>query len=191
MPIVHFIEFLAKADIEVYTQYPLSAALVTVAAFVWFLQFRSDNYLSDLFKNWPNSFYELVNELGPKNILFFLLIWSILVPIVGFLLAALGRLWELFAEALTGAMRALSFFYDIFADHPLLVSAILAASVLLYFVPNRFWPRRISEWWENQVLKLACFVAGIALIISIAAPFANLIEGPSQHAPSSALPEKQ
>ena len=153
--IFEFLNLWRELITKVFTEHTLAASLVTIFA--------------------VGAFYVLQQEMrrGKKisNLLIVFVGWAILVPIVGFVMTVLGKVWTAIEVALPIAARVLGSFYRIYEHHPYLVLIIIVLGVISNFVWKRWWPKVIP----SRVLRVACVVIGTIVVAHIASPIADLV----------------
>lgn len=159
--------------IKVFGEYPLAAALMTLAG--------------------VGAFYALEKSYRPKqaatNILIVLLGWAVAVPIVGGVLWVIGQVWDVVkavAPALTTAVTSL---FGIYEKHPLLVLALVTIAVVVYFAWKRFRPKVLP----SRGLRVIVLAALVLVVSHLASPIADMFtpkvaEDPVAKAPSPSAP---
>jgi hypothetical protein len=139
-----------------FTEHTLAAAVVSIAAV---------GILVLLQQEWRP--HRLVT-----NIWFVLVGWlaaiSVLVPAIGWL----RKSWRMFESALPLAAKLFAYLYGICERHPIVALVIVGAGTTAYFL-KRPWPLAVS-WGPVRAI---CAVFGVALLIHIAGPIADLAEG--------------
>jgi hypothetical protein len=168
--ILEFLNAWRELIIKVFSEYPFAAALITIVAIGVFYQLQTEWRRGQTASNLP----------------MVLLGWLIAVPIVGFAMKVLGKVWEFIEGAVPVVTKILGSFYRIYEHHPYLVLIILALGTAGYFVWNRLWP----EFVQNRYLRIACVVAGIVVAAHIASPIADLFS-PTATATSQPAPADQ
>ena len=144
---------------KVFGQYPLAAALVTLAAIGLYF------YLQE--KERPGK--------GPTNILIVLFVWAIAVPILGFILTILGKVWD-FVEAVAPAIaKALGSLYSIYDKHPILVLVLITIAILTYFAWKQWRPSLLP----SRSLRIIALIVAVVVAAHITNPVANILT-PSQ-----------
>ena len=143
---------------KVFGEYPLAAALMTLFAVGMFFALQTE---------WRR-------ERTKSNILVVFVGWLIAVPILGFVMTVLGKVWAFIETAVPIVGKSLGSFYHIYEHHPYMVLIILALGIVGYFVWNRWLPER-PEFLHNRALKILCVVAAIVIVAHIASPIADLI----------------
>jgi len=143
---------------KVFGEYPLAAALMTLLAVGMFFALQTE---------WRR-------ERTKSNILLVFVGWLIAVPILGFVMTVLGKVWEFIETTVPIVGKILGSFYHIYENHPYMVLIILALGIVGYFVWNRWWPER-PEFLQNRALKSLCVVGAIVIVAHIASPIADLI----------------
>ncbi len=146
-----------------FTEHTLAAAVVSMAA--------------------VGIFVVLQQEWRPHrlltNIWFVALGWLVSVSVLVPALAWLRRSWRMFESALPLAAKLFAYLYGICERHPLVALVIVGAGTTAYFL-RRAWPGAVS--WGP--VRAVCAAFGVALLIHIAGPIADLVEG---KAPVSAV----
>ena len=158
---------------KVFSEYPLAAALMTLAA--------------------VGAFYALEKSLRPKqaatNILIVLLSWAVAVPILGGGLWVIGQVWDVVKAIAPALTKALTSLFGIYEKHPLLVLALITIAVVIYFAWKRFRPKVLP----SRGLRVV-FLATLVLVVShVASPIADMFtpktaEAPAAQAPSPSAP---
>jgi hypothetical protein len=141
--------------VEVFSQYTLAAALVTLAAIGCFF------YLEQ----------QLRPRQAPTNILIVLLGWAILVPIVGFVLTILSKIWAFIEAVMPQVAKLLGSFYSIYDKHPFLVLSLILVAFVTYFVWRRWWPAVLPA----RALRILSLATAVVLAAHIANPIANAL----------------
>ena len=142
---------------KVFGQYPLAAALITILAVAAFIKLQTE---------WRRG-------RTSSNVSLVFLGWLVLVPIFGFVMIVLGKLWAFIEVALPFMAKILGSFYGIYEHHPYMVLITLALGIVCYFAWNRLWPRR-PEVLQNRFLRILCIAAGIVIAVHVASPLADL-----------------
>jgi hypothetical protein len=157
---------------KAFTEHSLVAAVLTIGAIGIFVILQRDLR--------P---YNLV-----ANLVFVALGWLAAISLVAPAMAALRDAWGTMRESVPFAATLLSYLYGIGERHPLLALIIVAAGTTLYFLKG-LWPREIS--WPP--VRAVCAAFGIALLVHIAGPIADLAAGapprPVAQPGAMALPE--
>ena len=139
-----------------FTEHTLAAAVVSIAAVGIFVLLQQE---------WRP--HRLVT-----NIWFVAVGWlvsvSVLVPAIGWL----RRSWRVFESALPLAAKLVAYLYGICERHPIVALVIVGAGTTAYFL-RRPWPSAVS-WGPVRAL---CTVFGVALMIHVVGPIADLVEG--------------
>jgi hypothetical protein len=142
-----------------FTQHSLAAAVLTVAAI--------------------GIFVVLQQELRPYGLLTniayvasgYVISISLLVP----LMAGMRKAWAMLETALPFAGKLSAYLYGICERHPMVALAIVGVGTTTYFLKQP-WPTLVS--WGP--VRAVCAVFGIALMIHIAGPIADLVTGEEQ-----------
>jgi hypothetical protein len=156
-----FAQAWAKLVGEVFSQYPLAAAIVTLIAVALFLLFERTSASS----GWP--------ELTLRFFLA-LVAWAILVPILGTVLAILTWLGEKAEQTLSGLGQLVRFLYGDYVAQPIPVLILFSVSVIGFFVWNR-WRPHLPVAWVKALLCAAAFI----LLVAVGVPIANQLGGHS------------
>ena len=139
-----------------FTEHTLAAAVVTIAALGIFVLLQQE---------WRP--HRLVT-----NIWFVAVGWLVSVSVLVPALAWLRRSWRMFESALPLAAKLFAYLYAICERHPIVALVIVGAGTTAYFL-RRAWPAAVS--WAP--VRAVCAVLGVALLIHIAGPIADLVEG--------------
>ena len=111
---------------KVFGEYPLAAALMTLLAVGMFFALQTE---------WRR-------ERTRSNILLVFVGWLVAVPILGFVMTVLGKVWEFIETTVPRVGKILGSFYHIYKSHPYMVLIILALGIVGYCVWNRWWPQQ-------------------------------------------------
>lgn len=106
----------------------------------------------------------------PTTLLMTLIAWAIAVPILGFVMTILGKIWSFFEKALPILTDILSSFYKVYERHPLLVLALIAAGVAGFFV----WKWLRPKFWPNRGVRVVTLSAVVIVVAHIASPIADM-----------------
>lgn len=139
-----------------FTEHTLAAAIVTIAAI--------------------GIFVILQQELRPyhlvTNIWYVAVGWLISVSVLVPVMQGLRKAWAAFDSALPLAGKLAGYLYGICERHPILALVIVGVGTTAYFL-KRPWPTMVA--WGP--VRAVCAVFGIALLIHIAGPIADLVDG--------------
>jgi len=156
--IYEFLNAWCELITKVFGDYPLAAALMTLLAVAMFFALQTE---------WRR-------ERTKSNILLVFIGWLIAVPILGFLMTVLSKVWEFIETTVPIVGKILGSLYHIYKNHPYTVLIILALGIVAYFVWNRWWPDK-PEFLQSRTLKILCVVAAIVIAVHIASPIADVI----------------
>lgn len=144
------INFWKDLIIQVFSQYPLAGALITLVA--------------------VGVFYYLEKTLRPRktstNILLVLLGWAIAVPILGAILWLLGEIWGVVKAIAPPVASVLSSLFSIYQTHPFLVLSLIVISILVYFS----WKRWRPDFLPSRSLRLLVLASGITIVAHLLSP---------------------
>jgi hypothetical protein len=139
-----------------FTEHTLAAAVVTIAAL--------------------GVLVVLQRELRPYSLLTNLAFvaggWLVAMATLVYAMAALRRGWRFIESALPLAAKLAAYLYGICERHPIMALVIVGVGTTAFFL-KRAWPLVVS--WGP--VRAACTVFGIALLIHIAGPIADLAAG--------------
>ncbi len=152
--IVDFIVLWKDLITKVFGEYPLAAAVFTLIAIAVFL---------GLDRQWRKG-------KTPTNLMLVLVGWAVLVPIGGWVLAVLGKLWSFIESTLPFVTTVLGSLYRIYEKHPILVLVISVIALLAYIV----WKWRFDKVLPSPTLRVIVLVVGVILAAHIASPIADL-----------------
>ena len=139
---------------KVFGEYPLAAALLTLLAIGLYFYLQKEKR----------------RNKAATNILIVLFAWAIAVPILGFALTVLGKIWE-FVEAVAPAIaKAVGSFYSIYDRHPFLVITLLVIAIIAYFVWKKWWPKVLP----SRGLRIVALTIAVVVTAHIANPIANV-----------------
>jgi hypothetical protein len=140
--------------VKVFTVYPLAAALLTIVAvgvFFWLEETQAKNGTA-------------------INATVVLLCWAVAVPVFGFLLIMLEKIWDFLEAVLPWLARTSGSFYSIYARHPILVSVLVLLGILSYLAWSVWWARL----WPNRYVRAVVVISAVVLVAHIASPIADL-----------------
>jgi hypothetical protein len=139
-----------------FTEHSLAVAVVTIAAI--------------------GIFVVLQREVRPysllTNIVYVAVGWLVVVSSLGYGMAALRKAWAVFEGALPLVAKLSNYLYGICERHPVLALVIVGVGTTAFFLKQP-WPALVS--WAP--VRAVCAVFGIALLIHIAGPIADLAAG--------------
>jgi MFS superfamily sulfate permease-like transporter len=130
----------------VFSQYPVSSALVTLLAVGVFFWLRRTRGLGDT----------------KRSVLFaflVLLAWLIAIPIFGVIFDGLG-----------GIMKFVFFLYSKFEQQPIWVVILLAISIAFYFAWGKIWRQA-----PHPVIRAIVIAVGFVVVVSLSVPILNAI----------------
>jgi hypothetical protein len=141
--------------VKVFTEYPLAAALLTIVAvgvFFWLEETQAKNRTT-------------------INATVVLLCWAVAVPLLGFVLIILEKIWDFLEAILPWLARTSGSFYAIYARHPILVSVLVLLGIVSYLAWSVWWPRV----WPNRYVRIAAVISAVVLVAHITSPIADLL----------------
>ena len=141
-----------------FSDYPLAAALVTLLAIGVFLLLQSEWRKGKLL----------------SNLLLVFLGWLVLVPILGFAVTVLGKVWAFFETTVPWFAQVLGSTNHVYQRHPYLVLIIVGLG-LAYYISWIWWPKR-PRLIRGRYLKLLFVFVAIVIAVQIASPLADLIK---------------
>jgi hypothetical protein len=146
---------------KLYTEYPLAAALITLAAVIGFVFFeRSER------GTWPPpALHMIIAFVG----------WLVLVPIVGFLFAVIFKIGSILAAAGSFGWGVLSFTFGVYQVHPLFVIILAALAAAVWGIWHWRRPSGISFNWQTKAV-ICC--VGFIVAVGLGAPIINLYSPP-------------
>lgn len=139
-----------------FTEHPLAAAVLSIAAVGIFVILQQELRPGHLV---TNAWYVVLGWLVSI---------SVLVPVM----EGLRKAWAAFEGALPVAGKLAAYLYGICERHPMLALAIVGVGTTAYFL-KRPWPAPVA--WGP--VRAVCALFGIALLIHIAGPIADLVDG--------------
>lgn len=139
-----------------FTEHTLAVAVLTIAAIGIFVILQQELRPYALV---TNIWYVAVGLLVSV---------SVLVPVM----AGLRKAWAVFATALPFAAKLSAYLYGICERHPILALVIVGVGTTAYFL-KRPWPTVVA--WGP--VRAACAIFGIALLIHVSGPIADLVDG--------------
>jgi hypothetical protein len=152
--ILHMINSWRELIIAVFTNYPLAGALVTLAgvgAFFWLEELRPKH--------------------RPVNFALVLFGWAIAVPILGWILSAIGEIYSGTKTVLSILGQMTSSLYGIYSRHPILSIVVLFIGIASYFVWAWRWPYIVN----NRLLRLTGVAVGTVLTLYIVSPLPDFL----------------
>jgi len=154
--------------VKFFSDYPLAAALVTLLAIgVFFLlqgEWRKGKTISNL----------LLVFIG----------WLALVPILGFAVTVLAKVWGFLETTVPWFGEVLGSTYRVYQHHPYLVLIIVGVGIL-YYISWAWWPKR-PRFVRSRALKLLFVFVAIVIAVQVASPLADLISPSASAASQSA-----
>jgi hypothetical protein len=152
--IIDFITAWKDLISKIFGEYPLAASLVTAVAVGAFALLERER-----------------RRNTATNFMIVLIGWAMSVPVVGFVMNVLGKIWEVIEAIAPIVTKVLGSFYAIYEKHPLLILALVALAMASYFVWKRWWP----EMLPNRSLRIVS-VAGVTIVVAhLLSPFADLV----------------
>jgi hypothetical protein len=138
-----------------FTEHTLGAAVLTIAAI--------------------GIFIVLIKEYRPFGLLtnagVVLLVWVIAVTLLPLGMSHGAAAVATLDTTLPVAYRFASYLYGIYERHPIMVLVIVGVGTTVFFL-RQSWPFRLA-WWPVRAL---CTVLGVAVLVHVSAPIADLIE---------------
>lgn len=154
---IGFVKTWAGAIGDLFSKYPLAAALVTIAAIAAFLILQKKKYAIDWSSTTLNFFIVLVG-------------WLIAVPIIGFFIDVVIKI----SSATTGVVgfigRSLRFLYVKYEQQPICVLIILILSIASYIL----WPRILPKKDPGRSIRIIVVVLAFVILTAISVPIVNL-----------------
>lgn len=147
-----------------FTEHTISAAVITIAAVGVFILLE----------------HEYRRQRLLTNVLFVLLGWIVAITLLPVAMAAAGKAVAGFETTLPLASRIFGYLRGIYERHPILVLVIVGLGATSYFL-KQSWPYQVS--WGP--VRAVCTVFGIVLMVHIAGPIADLIDGEALAAPKA------
>ena len=152
---------------KAFTEHTLGAAVITIAAI--------------------GIFIVLVKEYRPfgvlKNAGIVVVAWLLAITLLPLGMSRGADAVATLDTTLPIAYRFASYLYGIYDRHPLMVLVIVGAGTTAFFL-RQSWPFRLS-WWPVRAL---CTLLGVAFLVHVSAPIADLIEPPAAAAAPVAGP---
>lgn len=169
--IVDFIASWKDLIVKVFGEHPLAAALVTLVAVAVFVALDRG----------PRK------GKRPSTLLMTLGGWAVAVPILGFVMTVLGKLWAFVEKAVPFLAGILGSVYKIYEKHPLIVLVLICAGVIGFFV----WKWWRPNFWPNRGVRVVALAAAVVLAVHIVGPIADLLPSEARlsdgaNAPASA-----
>lgn len=155
----------ARLASRAYTESPLGAALLTLAAMLGFLilERRSGS------TRWTDRTLRFSIAL---------VAWAIVIPVLGLFSDADDAIWRAAEGTLSGLIRSGQLISEAYERYPLVVLALFVASCVTFIVWHLLRPRQ-----PPGLLKAFLCVALFAVGVSISYPIASALRG---HTPASA-----
>jgi hypothetical protein len=143
--------------VKFFTDYPLAAALVTLLGVGVFLLLQQE---------WRKG-------QTKSNFFIVLLGWLVLVPILGFAVTILGKVWAVIEAAVIWFGEVLGSVGQVYQRHPYMVLTIVGLGTL-YYISWSWWPRwpRVIK---SRLLKLLFVLLAAIVALELASPLADLI----------------
>jgi len=154
---------------KAFTEHTLGTAVISIAA-IGILVVLQKEYRP----------YSLLTNAG-----FVLLGWIVAITALPFAMVGGAKGFAMLETALPWAARISTYLFGIYERHPILVLVIVGIGSTAYFL-KQSWPMRIS--WGP--VRAVCTVFGIALLVHISAPIADLVaaEPAAPAAPKFSVP---
>lgn len=166
--IVDFIASWKDLITKVFGEHPLSAALVTLVAIAVFVALDRGPRKGKR----PST---LAMTLGG---------WAVAVPILGFVMTVLGKLWEFVEKAVPFLAGILGSVYKIYEKHPLIVLVLICVGVIGFFV----WKWWRPHFWPNRGARVVALALAVVLAVHIAGPIADLFTSEARLSSGAAAP---
>jgi hypothetical protein len=129
----------------------------------------------------------LIKEYRPFGVLInagiVLLAWLVAITLLPLAMTRGASAVATLDTTLPIAYRFAGYLYGIYERHPLMVLVIVGVGTTAFFL-RQSWPFRLS-WWP---VRAVCTLLGVAFLVHIAAPIADLIEPPPAVAAPVAAP---
>jgi len=155
--IIEFLNAWRELITKVFGEYPLAGALVTILAIGIFFWLQGE---------WRRG-------QTKSNLLLVLLGWVILVPIVGFVMTVLSKVWDFLAATLPFVTEIVGSFYRIYQHHPYMVLILMTSGIIVFYAWNRWWPGR-PHFMQNRYLRILCLCVGIVIVAHVLSPVVDL-----------------
>jgi len=152
---------------KAFTVHTLSAAVITIAAIGIFVVVHKE--------------YRPFGLLANAGIV--LLAWLVAITLLPLGMASGAAAVATLDTTLPMAARFANYFYGIYERHPIMVLVIVGVGTTAFFL-RQSWPFRLA-WWP---VRAACTVLGVAALVHVSAPIADLIEPPPAPAAPVAAP---
>ena len=140
-----------------FTEHTLGAAVITIAAIGIFIVLHKE--------------YRPFGLLTSAGLV--LLAWVVAITLLPLGMSSAAAAVSTLDTTLPMAARFASYFYAIYDRHPLMVLVIVGVGTTVFFL-RQSWPFRLS-WWP---VRAACTLLGVAFLVHVSAPIADLIEPP-------------
>jgi len=151
---------------KVFGEYPLAAAIFTLAAVGVFL---------GLERQWRKG-------KTPTNLMAVFIGWAILVPIGGWVLSVLGKAWSVIESTVPLITTVIGSLYRIYEKHPIVALSIVGVALVAY----QIWKRYFAKFLPSRALRIFLLVVGVIVAAHIASPIADLFSPPESSAPPKA-----
>ena len=149
---------------KAFTEHTLGAAVITIAAI--------------------GICIVLVKEYRPFGLLMnagiMLLVWVLAITLLPLGMTSGAAAVATLDTSLPVAFRFANYLYGIYERHPLMVLVIVGVGTTIFFL-RQSWPFRLA-WWPVRAL---CTLLGVAVLVHVSAPIADLIEPPVAAAPAA------
>lgn len=151
---------------KVFGEYPLAAAIFTLAAVGVFF---------GLEREWRKG-------KTPTNLMAVFIGWAIVVPIGGWVLSILGKVWSVIESTVPIITTVIGSLYRIYEKHPIVVLSIMGVALVAYPI----WKWRFAKFLPNRALRISLLVVGVIVATHIASPIADLFSPLESSAPPKA-----
>jgi len=152
---------------KAFTEHTLGAAVITIAAIGIFIVLHKE--------------YRPFGLLANTGIV--LLAWLVAITLLPLGMSSGAAALATLDTTLPMASRFANYFYSIYDRHPLMVLVIVGVGTTAFFL-RQSWPFRLS-WWP---VRAVCTLLGVAVLVHVSAPIADLIEPPVVAAAPAAVP---
>jgi len=143
---------------KAFTEHTLGAAVITIAAIGIFIVLHKE--------------YRPFGLLTSAGLV--LLAWVVAITLLPLGMSSGAAAIATLDTTLPMASRFAGYFYAIYDRHPLMVLVIVGVGTTAFFL-RQSWPFRLS-WWP---VRAVCTLLGVAFLVHVSAPIADLIEPPA------------
>jgi len=143
---------------KAFTEHTLGAAVFTIAAIGIFIVLHKE--------------YRPFGLLTSAGVV--LLAWVVAITLLPLGMSSGAAAVATLDTTLPMASRFAGYFYAIYDRHPMMVLVIVGVGTTAFFL-RQSWPFRLS-WWPVRAL---CTLLGVAFLVHVSAPIADLIEPPT------------